>query len=325
MVEHVTIAAQGDPSVIEIESVELPPPGPGEVRLRQTAIGVNFMDVYQRSGAYPLDLPSGLGLEAVGIVQEVGADVDQVNVGDRVAYAGGPPGAYASHRNRAANSLVRLPDGLSDEQVAAVLLKGMTVEYLMERCRPVATDDMVLFYAAAGGVGLLAGQWGKALGARMIGVAGGPEKCAMALDHGYEVVIDHHNEDIAERVREITGGDGVPVAFDSVGKATFDATIDSLARRAMFVSFGASSGNPPDVSAKLMQQRGSLYFTRPTLADYVFSSTADLKSSAARVFEMLAGGSIQIEIGQRYSLSEAEQAHRDLEQARTKGSTVLSP
>ena len=206
MAERITLSAQGDPSVLKQETIELPPPGPGEVRLRQTAIGVNYMDVYQRSGAYPLDLPSGLGLEAVGVVEEVGPDTDHVNVGDRVAYAGGPPGSYASHRNRAADSLVRVPDGLSDEQVAAVLMKGMTVEYLLERCRPVATGDAVLFYAAAGGVGLLAGQWGKALGARMIGVAGGAEKCRLALDHGYEVVIDRTRENIAERVREITSG-----------------------------------------------------------------------------------------------------------------------
>ncbi|MGI9498487.1 MAG: quinone oxidoreductase family protein [Geminicoccaceae bacterium] len=325
MAKRIILDAQGDPSVLKLKTVELQPPGPGEVRLRQTAIGVNYMDVYQRSGAYPLDLPSGLGLEAVGVVEEVGKGAIQVNVGDRVAYAGGPPGSYTSHRNRAADSLIKVPDSLSDEQVAAVLLKGMTVEYLLERCRRVATGDWVLFYAAAGGVGLLAGQWGQALGARMIGVAGGPEKCTLALDHGYEVVIDRTSENIAERVREITSGEGVPVAFDSVGKATFDATVGSLARRAMFVSFGASSGNPPDVSAKLLQQRGSLYFTRPTLADYVFSSAEDLQASAARVFDMLKAGSIKIDIGQRYPLAEAEQAHTDLEGARTKGSTVLSP
>ncbi len=325
MAERIILDKQGAPSVLKLETVELPPPGPGEVRLRQTAIGVNYMDVYQRSGAYPLDLPSGLGLEAVGVVEEVGPGTSQVNAGDRVAYAGGPPCSYASHRNRAADSLVRVPDGLSDEQVAAVLLKGMTVEYLLERCRPVATGDAVLFYAAAGGVGLLAGQWGKALGARMIGVAGGPEKCRLAREHGYEVVIDRTSENIADRVKEITSGEGVAVAFDSVGAATFDATIDSLARRAMFVSFGASSGNPPDVSAKLLQQHGSLYFTRPTLADYVFSSPADLQASAARVFDMLAAGSIKIEIGQRFALADARQAHEALEGQRTSGSTVLLP
>lgn len=325
MAERITIAAQGAPSVMTPENVDLPSPGPGEVRLRQTAIGVNFMDVYQRSGAYPLDLPSGLGLEAVGVVEEVGAGVDDLEAGDRLAYAGGPPGAYASHRNRAADNLVRIPENLKDEEVAAVLLKGMTVEYLLERCRPVAAGDWVLFYAAAGGVGLLAGQWGKALGARMIGVAGGAEKCALARAHGYEAVIDRTREDIPAAVKNITGGKGVPVAFNSVGAATFDATIDSLARRGMFVAFGASSGNPPDVPAKLLQQRGSLYFTRPTLADYVFSSNADLTASAARVFEMLAKGSIRIEIGQRYPLAEARKAHEDLEGQRTKGSSVLLP
>lgn len=325
MSERVTIATQGDPSVIQVEQVELPPPGPGEVRLRQTAIGVNYMDVYQRSGAYQLDLPSGLGLEAVGIVEALGAGVEGVKIGDRVAYAGGPPGSYASHRNRSADSLIDVPADLGDEEVAALLLKGMTVEYLLERCRPVAAGDWVLFYAAAGGVGLIAGQWGKALGARMIGVAGGPEKCALARGHGYEVVIDRTSEDIVKRVKDITGGRGMSVVFDSVGQATFDASIDSLEQRGMFVSFGASSGNPPDVAAKLLQQRGSLYFTRPTLADYVFSSKADLRSSAARVFAMLAEGSIRIEIGQRYPLARARQAHADLEGARTTGSTVLLP
>lgn len=320
----VTIAAQGDPSVIEVARTELPPPGPGEVRLAQTAIGVNYMDVYQRSGAYPLQLPSGLGLEAVATIEALGEGVTGIAVGDRVAYAGGPPGAYASHRNLPAASLVDVPTGLPDEQVAAVLMKGMTVEYLLERCRPVVQGEWVLFYAAAGGVGLLAGQWGRSLGARMIGVAGGAEKCALAREHGYEVVIDHHSEDIAERVRAITGA-GVPVAFDSVGRATFDATVGALARRGMFVSFGASSGNPPDVPAKLLQQRGSLYFTRPTLADYVFSSPEELRASAAKVFAMLKRRALTVTIGQRYTLGEARRAHEDLEAAKTQGASVLLP
>ena len=320
----IEIAAQGDPSVIEVIQRDVGAPAAGEVTLRHTVMGVNFMDVYQRSGMYPLDLPSGLGLEAAGVVEAVGADVEGIGVGDRGAYAGGPPGAYATHRNVAARFVVPIPDGVSDEQAAAALLKGMTVEYLLERCRPVVPGEWVLFYAAAGGVGSLAGQWGAAIGARMIGVAGGQAKCEQAKARGYEVVIDRTQEDIAARVKEVTDGAGVPVAFDSVGKATFEATVDSLAPRGMFVSFGASSGKPPDVPAALLQHKGSLYFTRPTLANYV-GARADLEASAAKVFRMLASGKIAVEIGQRMPLTEARAAHEALEGGKTMGTTLLVP
>ncbi len=318
------IASQGGPSVIEITTAELSAPSAGEVRVRQTAIGLNFMDVYQRGGAYPLSLPSGLGLEAAGVVEEVGPDVTDLRPGMRVAYAGGPPGAYAAYRNLPAGQLVEIPDGVSDEQAAAVLLKGMTVEYLMERCYPVKPGEDVLFYAAAGGVGTIAGQWGKALGARMIGVAGGADKCARARDHGYADVIDRTTEEIAQRVKALTGDKGVPVAYDSVGKATFAATMDSLAPRGVFVSFGASSGKPPAVEAGDLQRRGSLYFTRPSLANYCVARD-DLTASAARVFEMVAKGAVTIEIGQRYPLDDAVKAHSDLEGGRTTGSSILLP
>jgi len=317
------LAEQGPPTVLRVVSVEVPNPRPGEILLRQTAAGINYMDVYQRSGSYPLQLPSGIGLEAAGIVEAVGPDAGGFTPGDRVAYGGGPIGAYAERRLMPAARLVKVPDGVDDEEAAAVLMKGMTAEYLLNRTYPVTAGETVLFWAAAGGVGLIAGQWGKALGARMIGIAGGPEKCRLALANGYDACIDRHSEDVVARVKELTGGAGVPVVYDSIGAGTFEQTLDCLAARGCFVSFGTTGGPVPPVMAPDLQHRGSLYFTRPTLATYI-AAREDLEASASAVFDMIARGAIKVEIGQRYTLDEAVKAHEDLEAGRTSGSSVIT-
>jgi NADPH2:quinone reductase len=314
---------QGAADVMKLESVELEPPGAGEVMLEQTCIGLNYMDVYQRSGHYPLDLPSGLGLEAAGKVLQLGADVTGFNIGDRVVY--GPVlGAYAQIRNVPAARLIKIPDGVSDEQAAAVLMKGMTVEYLMCRTYPVKAGEFVLFHAASGGVGHLAGQWGKQIGAHMIGVTSGAENCRRILDLGYRDAIDRTCENIAERVRELTGGQGVSVVFDSVGKATFDASIASLAPRGYFISFGATTGEAPAVSPSTLQHNGSLYFCRPTLANYV-ATREDLEHSSNAVFGLVKKGELQASIGQARPLTEVVAVHEALEAGDTAGSTLLIP
>ena len=314
----------GGPDVLRLETIELPDPGATEVLVRNKAIGLNFQDIYQRSGFYPLPLPSGVGTEAAGVVEKVGAAVKGLKEGDRVCYAGGPIGAYADRRLMPADRLVKTPAKITDEQAAAIMLKGMTAEYLLNRCYPAPRGDYALFYAAAGGVGLLAGQWGKYLGAKMIGVAGGSEKCRLALANGYHAVIDRSRENIVERVKEITKGAMVPVVYDSVGKATFEDSIKCLAPRGFFVSFGTSSGAPPAVEAATLQKHGSLYFTRPTLLTYV-ARREDLEASSAKVFELLAKGVLRISINQRYSLEEAARAHADLAAGRTTGASVLIP
>ncbi len=322
---QVRIHRTGGPEVLQMDDLDLADPGPGEVTLKQTAIGLNFQDIYTRSGAYPCPLPSGLGTEAAGVIVKLGPGVTEFQVGDRACYAGGPAlGAYASHRNYPAARLLKSPDFMSDEQLAAVMLKGMTVEYLMQRCYPVKAGQYVLMHAAAGGVGLLAGQWGRHLGARMIGVAGGAEKVALALQHGYEFCIDRTREDIASQVRAITSGAGVPVVYDSVGKDSFEASLASLQPRGYFVSFGATTGLPPAVEAPTLQKLGSLYFTRPTLTTYN-ADTAELRASADAVFELFRLGALRVPIQQRYALSDVAQAHRDLQSGRTTGSSVLLP
>jgi NADPH2:quinone reductase len=321
----VRIHAAGGPEVLKLEQLELPEPGPGEVRIRHTAIGLNFQDIYTRSGQYPAPMPSGLGTEAVGIVEALGPEVSGFAAGDRVCYASGPVlGACATHRNYPAARLLHAPAHMDDATLAASLLKGMTVEYLMQRCYPVQRGQFVLFHAAAGGVGLLAGQWGRALGARMIGVAAGPEKVALALANGYEFCIDRLSEDIAARVKEITGGAGVPVVYDSVGKNSFDASLNSLAPRGYFVSFGTTTGAPPPVPASTLQKAGSLYFTRPTLVTYT-ASNEDLRNSAAAVFAMFERGALKVRVNQRYALADIARAHADLENGHTTGSSVLLP
>lgn len=315
---------QGAPDVLHLQSMEIASPGAGEALLRQTAIGLNFMDVYQRGGQYPLPLPSGIGVEGAGIIEAVGANVSGLKAGDRVAYGGSAPGSYADLRLMPADRLVKLPDDIAEEQAAAILMKGMTVEYLLQRCYAVKRGEFVLFHAAAGGVGLVAGQWGKALGATMIGVAGGLEKCALAKAHGYDHVIDRKREDIAARVREITAGAGVPVVYDSVGRDSFEASLKSLAPRGFFVSFGTTTGAPPPVEAATLQKMGSLYFTRPTLATYV-AKRDDLVMSANAVFDRVRKGEVKIHIGQRYRLADAAKSHADLEAGRTQGSSVMTP
>jgi NADPH:quinone reductase len=316
--------ATGGPDVLKLEQVTLAAPAAGQALVRQTSIGINFLDTYQRSGAYPMALPSGAGNEAAGVVEAVGSGVTELKAGDRVAYAGGDPGSYASHRLFPAARLVKLPSGVSDEAAAALMLKGMTTEYLMERCAPVKAGQFALMYAAAGGVGLVAGQWARELGVKLIGVAGGADKCKLARDHGYAHVIDRNSEDIVSRVKEITGGAGVPVVYDSIGKATFEMTMKCLAPRGVFVSFGATSGLPPPVEAPMLQKLGSLYFTRPTLQTYA-ASRADLEHSAGRLFAMIAKGAVKPYVGARYTLADAAQAHKDLEAGRTTGSSLLIP
>lgn len=320
----ILIEQQGAPEVMQWRDVELAGPGPQEVLIRHTAVGLNYIDTYHRSGHYKLPLPSGLGSEAAGVIERVGADVRQFRAGERIAYAGGAPGAYAQHRVLGTEKILALPAGVSDEQAAAVLLKGMTVEYLLQRTYAVAAGEAIVFWAAAGGVGLLAGQWARALGARAIGIAGGPDKCALALQHGYAEVIDHTREDVVRRVRELTGGAGVNVVYDSVGKASFERSIDCLAPRGLLVSFGNSSGDPPPVTGSLLQQKGSLYFTRPTLVTYT-AARSDLEAAASAVFARISDGSLRTRIGQRYALANAVQAHRDLEAGKTTGSTLLIP
>jgi len=322
-IQRITIAEQGPPDVMRLEEAELAPPGEGEVQIRQTAIGVNYMDVYQRSGHYPLALPSPLGLEAAGEIVAIAESVEAFAVGDRVVY-GCVLGAYASARNAPAARVLKLPTNIADDVAAAALMKGMTAEYLLERTYKLQPGDKVLFYAASGGVGQIAGQWGKHLGAEMIGVTSGAENCKRALEMGYTHAIDRTSEDIAERVKEITDGAGVPVVYDSIGKATFETSIACLATYGMFVSFGATTGEAPAVAPSLLQHAGSLYFTRPTLANYV-GPRPDLEHASGRVFDMLSNGHISVNINQRKPLGAAAEAHADLEAGATTGSSLLMP
>ena len=320
----VAIEAQGAPSVMKLSNVDIGLPKEGEVLIRQSVIGVNYMDIYQRSGYYPMNLPSGIGLEASGIIESIGAGVNFLTEGDRVVYSGGPPGSYADVRNVLASRVVRIPENIEDEQAAAIFLKGTTAEYLLERAYPISAGQTVLFHAAAGGVGLIAGQWGKAIGARMIGVAGGPKKCALAKEHGYTEVIDRNNENVVARVKELTDGKGVPVVYDSVGKDTFEQSVECLSPRGYFMSFGTTSGSVPPIDAAMLQHKGSLYFTRPTLANYC-ASRDDLELSATRLFKMIANGDVKTKIGQRYKLSDVVKSHLDLEAGKTFGSSILIP
>jgi NADPH2:quinone reductase len=286
---------------------------------------VNFIDIYHRTGLYPVPgLPSGIGLEAAGVVEEVGPGVTEVAVGDRVAYAGGPLGAYAEWRCFPAERLVRLPAGISDEEAAAMMLKGLTAQYLLRRTYRVEAGDTILFYAAAGGVGLLACQWAKHLGARVIGVVGSEDKVPLAREHGCEHVIVSDREDVPARVREITAGKGVPVVYDSVGKATFFASLDCLAPRGLMVSFGNSSGPVPPFDIQHLAQRGSLYLTRPTLQTYI-ATRAELLAAADELFEVVLSKAVRVRIGKRLPLQAASEAHRLLAARQTTGSIVLLP
>lgn len=323
-IQRIRFNQTGGPEVLFLEQASLADPDPGEVLLQQRAVGVNFIDTYHRSGLYPVALNSGLGLEAAGVVQAVGAGVSEFKPGDRVAYAGGALGAYADFRLLPVERLVPVPDGVSDEAAGSTLLRGMTAEYLLRRTFRVEAGMTVLIHAAAGGVGQIACQWAKALGATVIGTVGSQAKAEIARSHGCDHVINYVTENFADRVRELTGGRGVPVVYDGVGAATFEGSLDSLALRGMLVSFGNASGAVPPFSPGILSQKGSLFFTRPTLAHYT-ATRAELLDSAAAYFDQLAQGAVVAEVGQRYRLADAAQAHRDLEARRTTGSTVLLP
>jgi NADPH2:quinone reductase len=324
MSKSVRFQKAGMPEVLQLEEVVVGDPGPGEARVRHKACGVNFLDIYQRSGLYKLPLPSGAGNEGSGVVEAVGAGVTHVKPGDRVAYAGGPIGAYCEVRNMPADRLCILPEGLSFEQGAAMMLKGMTAQYLIRRTYNVQPGDTVLFHAAAGGVGLIACQWLKAIGATVIGTAGSDMKCALAKQHGADYCINYHTEKFSERVKEITKGAGVPVVYDSVGKDTFMGSIECLRPLGFMVSFGSSSGLVPPVELSLLMQHGSLFLTRPSLNTYA-AKRMDLEAISKDLFDIVLAGKVKIEIGQRYPLKNAAQAHRDLEARKTTGSTILTP
>lgn len=314
----------GGPEVLQLEDVAVGSPGPGQALVRHAACGLNFIDTYQRSGLYPVPLPAIAGNEGAGVVEAVGDGVDWLRPGDRVAYAGGAPGAYCEARILPADRLCPLPDSISFEQAAAMMLKGMTVQYLIRRTYPVKAGDSVLFHAAAGGVGLIACQWLKALGATVIGTAGSDEKCELARRHGADYCINYRREDFVARVRDITHGMGVPVVYDSVGAATFMGSLDCLRPLGLMVSFGNASGPVPPFSIGLLAQKGSLYLTRPALNAYT-ASRSDLLHTAQELYDVVQSGRVRIEIGQRYALADAAQAHRDLEARRTTASSVLIP
>lgn len=314
----------GGPEVLEYVDVDLPEPGEGEARIRHTAIGLNFIDTYHRSGLYPLDLPAGLGSEAAGIVEAVGAGVDAVEPGHRVVYTGRPADSYSMHRNFPADQLVQIPDGVSDMEAAASFLKGLTAWYLLRRSYPVQPGDPVLLYAAAGGVGLIAGQWGKHLGATVIGVVSSDEKAELARQHGCAHVIMADHQDIPGEVRRLTGGEGVAAAYDSVGKDTFFTSLDCLRPHGVMVTFGNASGPVDPFAPAELAKRHSLYVTRPVLFDFI-DTRENLLAAAAELFEVMAQGAVKISVNQRYPLAEAAQAHRDLEARKTTGSTVLEP
>jgi NADPH:quinone reductase len=324
MAKAIRINTVGGPEVMEYVDVDVGEPGPGEARVRQMACGLNYIDVYFRTGAYPQPLPGGIGMEGAGVVEAVGAGVTHVKPGDRVAYAGRPTGAYAELRVMPAAVLVRLPEAIDFETGAAMMLQGLTVQYLFRRTFPLRGDETILFHAAAGGVGLIACQWARALGVTMIGTVGSDEKAALAKAHGCTHTINYNKENFVERVKEITEGKGVPVVYDSIGKDTFIGSLDCLAPLGMMVSFGAASGPVPPFSLNELATRGSLFITRPSVFTYT-AKREDLDAMAADLFGMVESGKVKIDINQRYALRDAAQAHRDLEARKTTGSTILVP
>jgi NADPH2:quinone reductase len=308
---------------MQLEEVEVGAPGPGMVTVANRAIGLNFIDTYHRSGLYPLALPTGIGLEGAGDVQAVGEGVS-LKVGDRVAYCSAGLGAYAQAINLPASRLVKIPEGIDYEQAAACLLKGQTTEYLIQRTYPLRAGETCLFHAAAGGVGLLFGQWAASIGVTAIGTVGSEEKAVQARAHGYAHVINYNTEDVVQRVLEITAGQKVPVVYDGVGKDTFDMSLDCLRPRGLMVSFGNASGAPDPLNLQVLANKGSLYITRPTMVTYTLT-TEELQQSSNDLFTRVLSGAVRIEINQRYALADVQQAHRDLESRRTTGSTVLLP
>ncbi|EML1598933.1 quinone oxidoreductase 1 [Burkholderia cenocepacia] len=314
----------GGPDVMKWVDVEVGAPKAGEVRIRQHAVGLNYIDVYFRTGLYPQQLPAGLGMEAAGEVTAVGDGVTAFKAGDRVAYVGQPPGAYAQERVMPAERVVKLPDGISYDDAASVMLQGLTAHYLLRRTYPVKAGDTILIHAAAGGVGLLVCQWAKALGATVIGTVGSDEKAELAKAHGCDHPIVYTRENFTQRVKEITNGAGVPVVYDSIGKDTYIGSLDSLAPLGYFVSFGNASGPLPPIDSKEFSSRGSLFFTRPTLFSYI-AKRADLEAAAAELFDVILSGKVKTNINQRYPLAEVGRAHADLEARKTTGSTILVP
>ena len=323
MAHAVRIHETGGPDVLRWEAIEVPAPGPGEALIRQTAIGLNYIDVYHRTGLYPVPaLPAVIGNEAAGVVEAIGDGVAEVAVGDRVAYCMSL-GGYAERRLIAARLLVRLPAGVGDAQAAAMMLKGCTVQYLLRRTYAVQAGDTVLFHAAAGGCGLIACQWAKHLGATVIGTVGSRDKAELARAHGCDHPIVYTEESFVDRVRELTGGRGVPVVYDSVGRDTFHDSLDCLRPRGLMVSFGNSSGAVEPFPPAVLAAKGSLYLTRPTLATYT-ATRAELEATTAELFDVVGRGAVRIEVNQTYALRDAAQAHRDLEARKTSGSTVLA-
>ncbi|WP_422648963.1 NADPH2:quinone reductase [Cupriavidus sp. H18C1] len=324
MSKAIRIFENGGPEVMQWVDVEVGEPGPGEIRIRQEAVGLNYIDVYFRTGLYKQPLPGGIGMEGAGVVEAVGQGVTHLSVGDRVAYAGRPTGAYAQVRVMPADIVVKLPDDISFEQAAAMMLQGMTVQYLVRDTYRVQPGDTVLLHAAAGGIGLIASQWLKALGATVIGTVGNDDKAALARAHGCDHTIVYTRESFLARVKEITGGKGVAVVYDSIGKDTFNDSLDCLAPRGTMVSFGNASGPVPPVDISVLGAKGSLKLTRPTIMTYVTQRDL-LEPMAAELFDIVRSGKVRIEVRQRYPLSEVAQAHRELEARKTTGSTVLIP
>ncbi len=324
MAKAIRFHKTGGPEVMQLEEVAVGEPAAGQVRIRQTAIGVNFIDTYHRSGLYPMAMPSGLGSEAAGVVEAIGPGVTGLVAGDRVAYTGGPVGSYAQARLYPADRLVKIPAGISDQQAASMMLKGMTVQYLIHRTFKVKSGDTVLWHAAAGGVGLIASQWLKALGVTVIATVGSDEKAVLAKKAGCAHVINYSTENFTQRVKEITADKGVPVVFDSVGKSTWEGSLDCLQPRGMMVSFGNASGAVPSVNIGILAQKGSLFLTRPSLVNYTATRT-DLDETAKSLFDVVASGKVKIEVTGSYKLADAAQAHRDLEGRKTTGSVILIP
>jgi NADPH2:quinone reductase len=324
MVKTVEVTRVGGPEVMGLVDRELPPPGPGQARVANRAIGLNYIDTYHRSGLYPLPLPTGIGLEGAGVIEALGEGVTDLAVGDRVAYCAAGIGAYSEGLLLPAERLVPIPEGVDFDTAAAVLLKGATVEYLLQRLFHLQPGHTTLFHAAAGGVGLLFGQWAAALGARLIGTVSSEAKRELALENGYTHCLISGRDNVVDSVREITGGAMLPVVYDGVGAATFSESLDCLAPRGLMVSFGNASGSPPALDLQQLAARGSLFITRPTLMSYVATS-AEMRASAAAVFARVLDGSVKVTIAQRYPLAEVQRAHAELESRRTVGSSLLVP
>ena len=323
MAKAVRYHKQGGPEVLQLDEVDVPQPGAGQVRVKHTAIGVNFVDTYQRSGLYPMQLPQVAGNEGAGVVEAVGPGVSELKKGDRVAYTG-LPGSYCEMRVVPADRMVKLPPGVSDEQAASMMLKGLTVHYLIHSTYAVKKGDTVLWHAAAGGVGLIACQWLKALGVTTIATAGSADKMALAKAHGAEHVINYSSDNFVEKVKALTGGKGVPAVYDSVGKTTWEGSLDCLRPRGLMVSFGNASGPVAPVNLGILSSKGSLYVTRPTLATHI-ASRADLAERSKALFAIVKSGKVKIETTAHYRLADAAQAHRDLESRKTTGSVILTP